>query len=165
MDGPVSPTELLGLQVVENLLRQGPRPIESARAFRRPMDGNGWNDSQLARELAINHSGVSRALSLLDLPAPVQERGELAPSVTCEISKLADAGAQADVAACVVAEGLNRVKTVEAVRGRALRSRGSAKSRGPRPERGRRPLRSARRPARLPSRSGAGSTMRSCVPL
>jgi len=86
--------ELLGLQVVENLLRV----------------------SQLARELAIDYSGVARALALLDLPAPVQERVELAPSVAYEVSKLANPEQQTEFAVLAVAEGLNRAEVVEAVR-------------------------------------------------
>lgn len=126
MDGPASPGELLGLQLVENLLREDLRPIESARAFRQLMDGNGWSVSQLARELAIDHSGVSRALALLELPAPVQERverGELAPSVAYEVSKLADPAEQAAVADQAVAEGLSRSEVVRAVRDRSARPR------------------------------------------
>lgn len=135
LDKPVPPGELLALQLVENLLREDLQPIEQARAYRSLMDGNGWSVSQVARELAVDHSNVSRALALLNLPEAVQERveqGELAPSVAYEVSKLDDPAAQAEVAARVVAEGLNRAETVEAVRqveGRARRAGGS-KSKG-----------------------------------
>jgi ParB family chromosome partitioning protein len=137
MEGPVTPAELLSLQVIENMLREDLRPIEQARSFRQLMDGHGWSVSQLARELAIDHSGISRALALLELPTPVQdhvERGELAPSVAYEVSKLADPAAQADVAALAVAKGLNRAEVVEAVRERGAKGTRSSKSRGAKPK-------------------------------
>lgn len=133
MDGPATPAELLGMQLIENMLREDLRPIEQARSFRQLMDANGWSVSQLARELAVDHSNVSRALALLDLPSPVQEhveRGELAPSIAYEVSKLDDAEAQADVAARAVAQGMSRAEVVEAVRRRAGSSPRAGKGRG-----------------------------------
>lgn len=130
LDRPVPPGELLALQLVENLLREDLKPIEQARAYRSLMDGNGWSVSQVARELAVDHSNVSRALALLTLPGEVQgqvEQGALSPATAYEVSKLEDPDAQAKVAARVVAEGLSRAETVEAVR---KASRAPAKGRG-----------------------------------
>jgi ParB family chromosome partitioning protein len=133
LDRPVPPGDLLALQLVENLLREDLQPIEQARAYRSLMDGNGWSVSQVARELAVDHSNVSRALALLSLPAAVQEqveRGALPPATAYEVSKLDDPDAQREVAARVVAEGLSRAETVEAVR-KASRPRATAaKGRG-----------------------------------
>jgi len=137
-DEPLGPGELLALQLVENALREDLKPIEQARAFRALMDRNDWTVSQVARELAIDHSNVSRALALLDLPAAVQdqvERGALPPATAYEVSKLADPAAQAEVAARVVAEGLSRADTVAAVRqvvhgARRSKGRGETKGKG-----------------------------------
>jgi ParB family transcriptional regulator, chromosome partitioning protein len=71
MDGPISPAELLSLQLVENLVREDLKPIEQARAFRAVMQMNGWSTHDVARELAVDQSSVVRALKLLDLPAAV----------------------------------------------------------------------------------------------
>jgi ParB family transcriptional regulator, chromosome partitioning protein len=130
LDKPVPPGDLLAMQLVENLLREDLKPIEQARAYRALMDGNGWSVSQVARELAVDHSNVSRALALLTLPGEVQsrvEQGALSPATAYEVSKLDDPDAQAEVAARVVSEGLSRAETVEAVR-RA--SKPSSKGRG-----------------------------------
>lgn len=113
--------ELLALQLVENLVREDLRPVEEARAYRTLMERNGWSVSQLARELAIDHSGVSRALALLELPASVQdqvEQGALPPATAYEVSKLHDAAEQEALAAQVIAGKLSRAETVEAVRQR-----------------------------------------------
>jgi ParB family transcriptional regulator, chromosome partitioning protein len=132
-DKPIPPGDLLALQLVENLLREDLKPIEQARAYRALMDANGWTVSQVARELAVDHSNVSRAIALLNLPTAVQEQveqGALPPATAYEVSKLADPAAQAEVAARVVAEGLSRAEAVEVVhrarsdkRGRASKGR------------------------------------------
>jgi ParB family chromosome partitioning protein len=135
VDGPMDPAELLAVQLVENALREDLKPIEQAKAFRSLMDLNGWSTHQVARELAVDQSSVVRALALLELPAAVQaqvEQGALAPATAYEVSKLDDAGARAELAARVVAEGLSRAETVEAVRrasGRKGKGRGAAKGR------------------------------------
>jgi len=135
VDAARGESQILEMQLIENCLREDLKPIEQARAFRTLMDRNGWSGDQLARTLHLSDATIFRALALLNLPEAVQERveqGELAPSVAYEVSKLQDPAAQAEVAARVVAEGLNRAETVEAVRqveGRARRAGGS-KSKG-----------------------------------
>jgi ParB family chromosome partitioning protein len=134
LDRPIPPGDLLAMQLVENLLREDLKPIEQARAYRALMEGNGWTVSQVARELAVDHSNVSRALALLNLPATVQElveQGALPPATAYEVSKLDDPKSQAEVAAQVVSEGLSRAETVEAVRRAASKPKaGGAKGRG-----------------------------------
>ena len=149
MDGPIPPAELLSLQLVENLVREDLRPIEQARAFRAVMDLNGWSTHDVARELAVDQSSVVRALKLLDLPAIVQEQveqGTLSPATAYEVSKLDDPGEQAALADRVVAEGLSRAETVEAVRRASGRS---AKGKG----------RGARKPTTRVFRRVAGCTV------
>jgi ParB family transcriptional regulator, chromosome partitioning protein len=134
VEGPIGAGELLALQMIENCVREDLQPIEQARAFRSLIDLNGWSARQVARELGIVQSNVVRALALLDLPAAVQEQveqGALPPATAYEVSKLEDPDAQAEVAARVVAEGLSRAETVEAVKRAASRPRaGGAKGRG-----------------------------------
>jgi ParB family transcriptional regulator, chromosome partitioning protein len=130
VDGEMSAAELLAVQVTENLLREDLRPVERARAFRTLMDLNGWSGNQLAKELGISQSGVVQALALLELPGSIQadvDAGALAPSVAYEVAKLPDAEAQQQVAARIVAEGLNRGEAAAAVRESA---RGRSKGRG-----------------------------------
>jgi ParB family chromosome partitioning protein len=124
-EGPMLPGDLLTLQLVENMLREDLRPIEQARAFKALMTHHAWSVRQLSRELAIDHSGVVRALALLDLPTAVQnqvEQGALPPATAYELTKVQDPGDQAELAARVAAEGLSRAETVAAVRHAAKRS-------------------------------------------
>jgi ParB family transcriptional regulator, chromosome partitioning protein len=118
VDGPMEPGELLAVQLIENCLREDLRPIEQAKAFRALMDSNGWSARQLARELAIDNSGVIRALALLDLPEAVQghvEQGTLSPATAYEVAKLPEPTMQAEVAAAAVSEGLTRSEVAEFV--------------------------------------------------
>ena len=133
MDGPVGPGELLALQLIENCVREDLKPIEQARAFRALMGQNDWTVSQVARELAIDHSNVSRALALLELPPAVQEQveqGALPPATAYEVSKLDDHEAQTEVAARIVAEGLSRAETINAVRQAAAKLKVGTKGKG-----------------------------------
>ncbi|MFO0907039.1 MAG: ParB/RepB/Spo0J family partition protein [Isosphaeraceae bacterium] len=121
VEGVLDPSELLAIQLVENALREDLRPIEQARAYRQLMDRNGWSTRQLARELSVAQPQVVRALSLLNLPEPVQEQveqGALAPATAYEIGKLHDAAEQTEMAEQVVKEKLTRQDAVEAVRRR-----------------------------------------------
>jgi ParB family transcriptional regulator, chromosome partitioning protein len=111
--------ERLTLQLIENLLREDLAPVEQARAYQEMMRLNDWGTNQLARELHIPPSAVSQALSLLELPPPIQERidaGQLAASVGYELSKLDDPAHQAELAGRVATEGLTREETVAEVR-------------------------------------------------
>src|SRR5262245_50640657 len=116
VEGEIPPAELLALQLVENCLRDDLRPVEQARAYRALIDRHGWSIRQLADELALDHTAVSRALSLLELPEPVQahvEQGDIPAWTAYEIAKVDTLEAQAELAARVVTEGLSRAETVE----------------------------------------------------
>jgi ParB family transcriptional regulator, chromosome partitioning protein len=135
LEGERTESQVLEMQLVENCLREDLQPIEQARAFRTLMDRNEWTAARLAEALQLTGASVTRALALLDLPCTVQDAvasGELAPSVAYEVSKLDDPDAQREVAARVVAEGLSRAETVEAVRQVANRPAraGGSKGRG-----------------------------------
>lgn len=135
-DGPVEPGELLALQLIENCVREDLKPVEQARAFRTLMERNGWSGNQLAKALGIPQPSVVRALALLELPAPVQEKveqGALAPATAYEISKMADSAHQQALAELVVESGLTRSETIEAVR--RSNPRGGAKGGGARSKR------------------------------
>ena len=139
--GTLTTDEILEDQLVENCLREDLKPIEQARAFKSLMDVRGWSHRQLAEQLHIAPSAVSQALALLKLPDAVQESvevGNLAPSAAYELSKVNDPEDQARLAAQVVAEGLSRAETAEAVRRTSSRTitgkgRGAGKDRKVKP--------------------------------
>jgi ParB family chromosome partitioning protein len=65
-------TDILGLQLTENLLREELKPVEEAEAFHRLMKLQGWNAKQLGESLGICPSGMSRRFGLLKLSGGIQ---------------------------------------------------------------------------------------------
>jgi ParB family chromosome partitioning protein len=117
-DGAPAADERLALQQVENALRDDLRPVEQARAFKRLMEAKGWTMTELAIELRVHQTSVSRALALLELPCTVQEQveqGVLAPSAAAEIAKLPNPEQQKAVAEEAVASGLKRSEVAAVV--------------------------------------------------
>jgi ParB family chromosome partitioning protein len=111
--------ERLMIQLVENALREDLRPVEQARAYKALMDTRGWSGNQLSKELHIGQASVVRALSLLELPATVQDQvdsGSLAATVAHEIARLPGAESQAEVAQVVVDQKLTRSEVEDLVR-------------------------------------------------
>lgn len=96
-EGELDKGEILRLQLVENLLRENLSPIEEARAFQRLVKQEGYTGKQVAEELSVPESKVSRSLALLRLPEEVQrqvEAGKIAPRVAYEITKAATSDKQ-----------------------------------------------------------------------
>jgi ParB family chromosome partitioning protein len=125
-DGPLTEGEKLSLQLVENCLREDLAPVEQARAFRSLMDREGLSAEQLAGKLSVSKASVIKALSLLDLPAAIQERvdsGELPQSTAYEISKVDDPADQVRLATAVVEQGLTRADVVRQARSRPARKK------------------------------------------
>jgi ParB family chromosome partitioning protein len=119
VDATISPGERLTIQLIENCLREDLKPMEQAKAFKALMDKNGWSARQVARELAIDHSGVARALALLKLTDDVQEAveaGRIAPRTAYELTKLDDPAEQAEAAREAAAGRLKRDELAERTR-------------------------------------------------
>lgn len=72
-DADISESEILREQVIENLLREGLLPSESARAFQDLMDKLSFNGKELAAYLHVAPSTVSRTLAVLELPAELRQ--------------------------------------------------------------------------------------------
>jgi ParB family transcriptional regulator, chromosome partitioning protein len=119
VEGDLSDSEKLSIQLIENALREDLRPVEQARAYQQLMDANGWSGNQLAKELHVAQASVAKALALLNLPAPVQgqvDRGELPASVAYEVSRIDTPEGQAQLAERIVAEKLTRDQVADAVK-------------------------------------------------
>jgi ParB family transcriptional regulator, chromosome partitioning protein len=117
-EGHLEEGERLALQLIENALRSDLGPVEQAKAYRRLIDAQGWSARQLAAELALAPTTVTRALALLELPAEVQDQvegGRLGARVAYEVAKLEGGDTQAEVARVVVAQKLNQGEVAELV--------------------------------------------------
>lgn len=89
-------------QVAENLQRADLSPLDEAAAYRRAIDEGGLSHRELAAELGLaDHSRITRALALLELPEEVRAlvaAGELAPSTAGLLRRLPDEWERVDVA-------------------------------------------------------------------
>jgi ParB family chromosome partitioning protein len=115
----------LEMALTENLLRTDLNPMEEAAAYARLSDAFGLTHEAIALRLGRSRSGISNAIRLLDLPAPVQEAvadARLTASHARALLVLPLAADQEAVAALVIAEGLNVRDTERAVQDRLTRA-------------------------------------------
>ena len=93
-EGELNDGELYELQLIENAVRSDLSPIESAMAFKTLMEKKNYSARQMADDLKMNVTTVTRALSLLKLPEWIQEhvdQGRVPSGVARELVKLDEA--------------------------------------------------------------------------
>jgi ParB family chromosome partitioning protein len=91
LEGDLSLSRMLEINISENLQRQDLNPIECAKAFHRLKQLEGLTSRQVAERLRISDAKVSRDLSLLDLSPALQVKvisGALPASVASLIVRL-----------------------------------------------------------------------------
>ena len=115
VQGAPTPDEVLEDQLVENCLRDDLKPIEQARAFESLMNRRSLTQAQVAERLHLSPSTISRALSLLTLPAAVQveiDSGRVQPTVGYELAKIEDTSERDSLAASAVRGELTQATEV-----------------------------------------------------
>ena len=123
----------LEMALTENLLRTDLNPMEEAAAYARLSDAFGLTHEAIALRLGRSRSGISNAIRLLDLPAPVQEAvadSRLTASHARALLVLPVAADQEAVAVLVISESLNVRDTERAVQERLTRPRAAVRMRG-----------------------------------
>jgi ParB family chromosome partitioning protein len=121
----LSSSQILELQLIENLLREDLKPIEEARGFQSLLEMNAWTGKQLAETLRLPESKVSRALALLKLPPDLQQqvdRGSLPARTAYELSKIADDRLRRDLARRSAAGSLTTADVAKVARRRKRQS-------------------------------------------
>ncbi len=124
----------LEMALTENLLRTDLNPMEEAAAYARLSDAFGLTHEAIALRLGRSRSGVSNAIRLLDLPAPVQEAvadSRLTASHARALLVLPLGADQEALAALAIANGLNVRETERAVQERLTRAATPARTRAP----------------------------------
>ncbi|HUZ69091.1 MAG TPA: ParB/RepB/Spo0J family partition protein [Candidatus Saccharimonadales bacterium] len=128
----VSGRQSLEVALTENLVRSDLNPMEEAAAYARLSDAFGLTHEAIALRLGRTRSGVSNAIRLLNLPAPVQEavaESRLTAGHARALLVLTNASDQEAVAAVVIADGLSVRETEQAVRARLERDSAPARPR------------------------------------
>ena len=102
IDGALTPVEIRQEQLFDNLHREDLSDLEEAHAFKDYLDLMGCTQKELAAELCLSPSKVSRSLALLSLPPVVREQiadGSISAKSAIEIAKLPNPKVQERVAA------------------------------------------------------------------
>jgi ParB family chromosome partitioning protein len=127
----------LEVALTENLVRSDLNPMEEAAAYARLSDAFGLTHEAIAFRLGRTRSGVSNAIRLLNLPAPIQEavaESRLSAGHARALLVLTNASDQEALAAVVIADGLSVRETEQAVRARLERDSAPARPRAGTPE-------------------------------
>lgn len=93
--------EIIHRQLVANCQRQDLGPMEKARSIDQLMKETGWTATQAALKLGFSNATLTRLLSLLQLPVPLQQRveaGHLPPSAGYELARVVEPTQQAALA-------------------------------------------------------------------
>jgi len=109
---------LLRDALLENLHRQDLNPLEEAAAYEQLLQDFGATHEQLAQRVGKSRSQVTNTIRLLNLPPSVQRRVAarvLSAGHARALLSVEDAGAQEELAARIVAEGLSVRATEELV--------------------------------------------------
>jgi ParB/RepB/Spo0J family partition protein len=104
---PLCEGDVLHRQLVENIQRIELLPMERARGLERLIEATGWTIKDAAAKCGLSSSTATKLLSLLSLPADIQQRidcGEIPWSSGYELSRVSDASRQGELATRV-AEG------------------------------------------------------------
>ncbi|SEP69138.1 chromosome partitioning protein, ParB family [Lentzea xinjiangensis] len=104
--------------LLENIHRVQLNPLEEASAYQQLLEEFGVTHEELADRIGRSRPVVTNTIRLLKLPLPVQRRvaaGVLSAGHARALLGLDDAGAQEDLAARIVAEGMSVRATEEAV--------------------------------------------------
>jgi ParB family chromosome partitioning protein len=130
-----SPEEILMMQLSIDQQREALNPVEQAAAYRKIMEANGWTASELAKHIHVAHTTITRATSLLDLPADLQalvRTKELSAAIAREIARASDPEIRAAAWARVKADELNATQTQQLVTKLMKAPKGA--TRGPKPK-------------------------------
>ena len=104
--------------LLENIHRVQLNPLEEAAAYQQLLDEFEVTHDELASRIGRSRPAITNTIRLLKLPLPVQRRvaaGVLSSGHARALLGLEDAGAQEELAARIVAEGLSVRATEEAV--------------------------------------------------
>lgn len=118
--------ETIQRQLILNCQRADLTPLEAALGIKQLLRETGWPASEAAKRLGSSPAMVSKLLSVLVLPAALQDavhRGRVAASTAYEIAKERDPKARARLAEAALAGTLTRDEAAQRTRRRESKRR------------------------------------------
>jgi ParB/RepB/Spo0J family partition protein len=110
-DKPGSEAETIEVRLIENLSREGLRPLEQAAGLDQLMKAGGLTASEVAKRVGLTPAAVTKSLSLLSLPVTLRDAVDAAripAGAGYDLSRIGDPHLQSQLAAEVAAGALTR---------------------------------------------------------
>jgi ParB family chromosome partitioning protein len=110
-DKPHTEAEAMEIRLIENLAREALRPLEQANALDQLMKASGLAASEVAKRVGMKPAAVTKSLSLLQLPAAIQNKidaGSISAGAGYELARVADPQVQMQFAEQVADGALTR---------------------------------------------------------
>jgi ParB family chromosome partitioning protein len=129
---PLSETEAMEIRLIENIAREGLRPLEQAAALEKLIKAGGFSGSEVAKRVGMKAAAVSKSLPLLGLPEPIRRKiddGLISAGAGYELARIEDPKIQSDLAEQVASGALSRdgligkVKAMKRGNGNAAKSK------------------------------------------
>jgi len=128
--------QALEMALTENLMRTDLNPMEEAAAYARLADAFGLTHEAIALRLGRSRSGITNAIRLLNLPAPVQDAvatEQLTAGHARALLVLPNPVDQETMAATAIADGLSVRETERAIQDLLAQATGPRRERTPTP--------------------------------
>jgi len=108
---PLNETQAREIRLIENVAREGLRPIEQAMALAQLMKAGGLSASEVGKRVGMKAAAVSKSLPLLQLPEPIRRKideGAISAGAGYELARIEDPKIQMDLAERVASGSLSR---------------------------------------------------------
>jgi ParB family chromosome partitioning protein len=110
-DKPHTEAEATEIRLIENLAREALRPLEQANGLAQLMKASGLTATEIAKRVGMKPAAVTKSLSLLQLPEPIQgkiDAGAISAGAGYGLTRIDDPKIQAELAEQVASGTLTR---------------------------------------------------------
>jgi ParB family chromosome partitioning protein len=116
---PLSEVEASEIRLIENVAREGLRPMELAAGLAQLIKLGGLSATEVAKRVGLNPATVTKSLALLNLPAEIQEKidaGVINAASGYQLARINNSQIQAELAGQVASGALSRDQLIGKVK-------------------------------------------------